>query len=194
MNGPSGVGGFQAFTFHAQGRVDRIITPVDIFPPFDPKGVVPPGFRANALWDTGATKSVIVPAIVSALGLKATGPAVCETAGGTQNTSAHVINIGLPNRTLIIGIVASENGNLKGFEAIIGMDVIAAGDFAITNVDGKTSMSFRCPSIERIDYVAEHNRMILARVGRNDPCPCGKKKTDGHPMKFKNCCAMTLRT
>jgi len=27
-----------------------------------------------------------------------------------------------------------------------------------------------------------------AKVGRNDPCPCGKKKPDGSPVKYKNCC------
>lgn len=26
------------------------------------------------------------------------------------------------------------------------------------------------------------------KVGRNDPCPCGKLKPDGTPMKYKNCC------
>ena len=27
-----------------------------------------------------------------------------------------------------------------------------------------------------------------AKVGRNDPCPCGKLKPDGTPVKYKNCC------
>ncbi|MFA5053431.1 MAG: preprotein translocase subunit SecA [Parcubacteria group bacterium] len=27
----------------------------------------------------------------------------------------------------------------------------------------------------------------LAKVGRNDPCPCGAKKEDGTPVKFKHC-------
>ncbi|MBA4320267.1 MAG: hypothetical protein C0412_17870 [Flavobacterium sp.] len=26
------------------------------------------------------------------------------------------------------------------------------------------------------------------KVGRNDPCPCGKIKTDGKPLKYKKCC------
>ena len=26
------------------------------------------------------------------------------------------------------------------------------------------------------------------KVGRNDPCPCGAKKEDGKPKKYKNCC------
>jgi len=24
-------------------------------------------------------------------------------------------------------------------------------------------------------------------IGRNDPCPCGAKKSDGTPVKYKNC-------
>jgi hypothetical protein len=26
------------------------------------------------------------------------------------------------------------------------------------------------------------------KVGRNEPCPCGKKDGDGKPIKFKKCC------
>ncbi len=26
------------------------------------------------------------------------------------------------------------------------------------------------------------------RVGRNNPCVCGKTKPDGKPVKFKKCC------
>lgn len=26
------------------------------------------------------------------------------------------------------------------------------------------------------------------KIGRNDPCPCGAKKTDGTPIKYKHCC------
>ena len=26
------------------------------------------------------------------------------------------------------------------------------------------------------------------KIGRNEPCPCGKTKTDGSPMKYKTCC------
>ncbi len=30
-------------------------------------------------------------------------------------------------------------------------------------------------------------RRTEAKVGRNDPCPCGAKKPDGTPVKYKNC-------
>ena len=38
------------------------------------------------------------------------------------------------------------------------MDIISLGDFSVTNVDGKTAMSFRFPSIKEVDYVLEANK------------------------------------
>ncbi|TSC52615.1 MAG: preprotein translocase subunit SecA [Parcubacteria group bacterium LiPW_72] len=34
----------------------------------------------------------------------------------------------------------------------------------------------------------QHNAPVTRpKVGRNDPCPCGAKKTDGRPVKYKHC-------
>ena len=52
---------------------------------------------------------------------------------------------------------------------LIGMDVINAGDFAITNKDGKTVFSFRIPSMERIDFTQR-------RSGIQKPVPFKKTK------------------
>ena len=42
-----------------------------------------------------------------------------------------------------------------GLDALIGMDIIAAGDLAITNANGKTVVSYRIPpDAFHIDYVA----------------------------------------
>jgi hypothetical protein len=193
VNGGESPGTFQACTFKAKGRIDRFITPVVIFPPFDPKlGRPPKGYQALALWDTGATRSVIRPEIVAALALQATGTSQSHTAGGQTTSPTHVINIGLPNQTLIAGVLASENPNLNGFQAIIGMDVITLGDFAITSMGGQTWMSFRCPSVQHIDYVAEQKQPAApatsSKISRNSHCPCGKKKPNGIPLKYKQCC------
>jgi len=32
----------------------------------------------------------------------------------------------------------------------------------------------------------------IPKIGRNDPCPCGKLKDDGSPMKYKKCCEQNL--
>ena len=31
------------------------------------------------------------------------------------------------------------------------------------------------------------------KVGRNEPCPCGKRKPDGKPKKFKHCCEAAVK-
>ncbi len=33
-----------------------------------------------------------------------------------------------------------------------------------------------------------HQTSNKDKVGRNDPCPCGAKKSDGGPIKYKHCC------
>ena len=34
---------------------------------------------------------------------------------------------------------------------------------------------------------AKVNFEPMGKVGRNDPCPCGAKREDGHPKKYKHC-------
>lgn len=46
----------------------------------------------------------------------------------------------------------------KSENMIIGMDVISMGDLAITNYNGQIFLTFRVPSIDRIDYVEEINQ------------------------------------
>ena len=64
---------------------------------------------------------------------------------------------------------------------LVGMDVICNGDFSITNLNGRTWMSFRIPSCAAIDYVAEATKLTYAGVKPNDLCPCGSGK------KYKRC-------
>ncbi|SPF43691.1 conserved hypothetical protein [Candidatus Sulfopaludibacter sp. SbA4] len=76
---------------------------------------------------------------------------------------------------------------LGGIDAIIGMDILGLGDFAVTHHSGNTTFSFCCPSRKEIDFAAEikSNQKIVpaisSKVGRNDPCPCGSGK------KYKKC-------
>ncbi len=73
---------------------------------------------------------------------------------------------------------------VKGADVLIGMDIIGAGDFAVTNLNGKTTFSYRYPSMERIDFVKASAAITTVATGveRNQPCPCGSGK------KFKKCC------
>lgn len=99
-----------------------------------------------------------------------------------------MLNLTLPNRTGVSGVLATEfTGQDNGFEVIIGMDVIALGDLSVTHVGGRTCMSFRTPSMRENDYVQEWNAKRFAGVGRNANCPCGSVDGAGRPRKFKDC-------
>ena len=157
---------------------------------YDPKGGLPQsiGKKFVGIWDTGASGTVINSRIVNELALKPSGKIVVNAvgSGGKVNqyeTYTYSINIVLPNKVGIMGVVAAE-GEIGGGDALIGMDVITLGDFSVTNFQGKTTLSFRTPSIRETDYVAELNLNKFQssnKPGRNDPYPCGSGK------KYKKC-------
>jgi predicted aspartyl protease len=140
----------------------------------------------TAIWDTGASRTVISKTVVQTCGLKPTGMAKVYTASGTDIVPTYYVSIGLPNR-VIIPILKVTEGALTGTDILIGMDIINQGDFAVTNFNGKTAFSFRMPSRGKIDFVQQiqNSQPIINKapnVGRNDPCPCGSGK------KYKHCC------
>jgi predicted aspartyl protease len=110
--------------------------------------------RISAIWDTGATGSVISKQTIEKLGLAQTGFKVVSTANGTIRKKSYTIDIELPNKVLVQGLVATETEFLYGdCDALIGMDIITLGDFSITNHKGDTCFSFRIPSSHVIDYL-----------------------------------------
>lgn len=184
---------FHAFTVKANGTLNRIITQVEVCQGFDPVQPPSPAYLSHetkALWDTGATASVITTATVNALNLKPIGIVNVNHAGGMGQSNTYLVNFVLPNKVQAAGIIVTECPAVVGdFGAIIGMDIITKGDFSITNCDGLTWASFRIPSVKRIDYVEEARHLRFAGTGRNDPCPCGKRHpVTGKLLKFKNCC------
>ena len=189
---------FRALTVTYNGISHRLISKVALFPAFDPKEHPnrPPydSYETDALWDTGATNSVITAKTAKALQLIPIGEIIMDTAGGKTTTSTYLINILLPNKVMYPGLKVAECQNEStGWGAIIGMDIITSGDFSITNVDKKTILSYRLPTFQTIDYVVESNKIRYSGIGRNDPCPCGEKDSNGKINKFKNCCKDRLK-
>lgn len=178
---------FNAFTIKYNGIADRIITEISltqVFDPHNPPMPPPPLIPTSALWDTGATKSVITPSIAAALGVVPVGTVLMNHAQGASQCNTYLVNLYLPNRVLVPGVLVSECKDTAHFGAIVGMDIIGQGDFSITSVNGETWVSFRIPSIAGIDYASEANKIRAAlhsSPGRNDPCPCGSRK------KYKRC-------
>lgn len=169
------------FTVQATGLLRELVSPCDISPAFDPLGTHLPYHRFQAIWDTGATNSVINQRVVDECGLKPIGMARVHNANATHDCEVFLVNIALPNA---VGFSAHKvtKQQLQSAEVLIGMDIIGLGDFAVTNKDGKTAFSFRFPSTECIDFVKAKPVVAPVIQGRNALCACGSGK------KFKHCC------
>lgn len=113
-------------------------------------------FDAPALWDTGATMTCLSKDAVDTLGLVPTGKAEIKTPSGKCEVSTYLVDLVLQNNVRITGVQVCESEiGEQGIGALIGMDIIAVGDFAVSNKDGKTCFSFRIPPVARTDYVKE---------------------------------------
>lgn len=109
-----------------------------------------------ALWDTGATGSVISQNVVAQCGLKPTGMITTHGVHGPQDVETFLVNFYLPN-TVAIPNVRVSMGKIHGGEILIGMDIIGLGSFAVSNFHGKTTFTFRMPSDREIDFVGADN-------------------------------------
>lgn len=179
----------QSLTLSSNVGILRVLaTKVQVCAAYDPNAT-PPGQRPpwcsfDAIWDTGATGSVITQRVVDTCGLKPIGMTQVHHAHGMAMAETYLVNIGLPNRVGFANMTVTK-GDLALTDALIGMDIITRGDFAITNKAGKTVMSFRVPSLVCVDYVEEHkqqeHRQRFQHGGsagehRKRPKEFGKKK------------------
>lgn len=139
----------------------------------------------KALWDTGATNSVITQKVIDELNLKPIGMTKVHTASHEDvDAEVYMTSIFLPNKVCMPNVRVTK-GNIKGHDMLIGMDIINQGDFAVSNHNGKTTFSFRMPSCAEIDFIDKSQTKKYKYRKKNDPCYCGSGK------KYKKCCGKT---
>lgn len=153
---------FHALTAKHTGKANVLVSEVTVFQAIDPQKIdpsnPPKSVICKAIWDTGASSSVIRISAVNKLGLKPTGKANSSNPSGTFLKNTYLVNVMLPNKVGFHHLRVVECDELIGdFEFLIGMDIIGMGDFSVTNVNNETILSYRIPSIEKIDYVEEAN-------------------------------------
>lgn len=121
-----------------------------------PPNPLPPNKPYQAIWDTGATGSVISPKVVQALNLQPITMQYVQDANSKRLVNVYLIALYLPNN-IIFGSIKVTEANLGsgGPDVLIGMDVIAHGDFALTCKGGKTKFSFQFPSGSDIDFAKQ---------------------------------------
>lgn len=140
----------EAFTIHFGGIAREIKLPVL---------VGKPGSSLQefiGVWDTGATMTVISQHIVDQLELKDVIDEVdTHSADGPGKAEAYYVDVGLPNA---VGFESLKVIKMKiAGDLLIGMDIIGAGDFCLTNVDGETVLTFESPPHHRYDFVKQIN-------------------------------------
>jgi len=148
-----------AFTAEYNGLSRILVNEVGLSIPFNPQESVPtPTITVKAIWDTGATMSVLTKKIVKQLNLIPTGKMIVRNTTVEQLRDTYIINLYLPNRVMIPNVKVTDCEDILGEgELLIGMDIITLGDLSITNFQGKTTFSFVIPSKRKIDYVEEIN-------------------------------------
>lgn len=142
-----------AFTIKSPHRCDRLHSGVNLFVPGNPSKRM--GKPLKAVWDTGATSSCISQKAVRALGLQRVSYRKIYTVNSSAEVKTYYVGLELPNyfmTTVTASALASISDDV---DVVIGMDVISRGDFSVTNVLGKTTFSFRIPSVREVDYEQE---------------------------------------
>lgn len=174
---------------HRNGKIENcIVTPVSITDP-DTGTVV----NTFGIWDTGATHSVITKKKAQEFGLKVLSMTRVIGVHGPKDVPVYRVTIALNNENINLTTLVTEceelPSNGKEVGMLIGMNIINMGDFAISNYNGKTFMTFLVPSLKQIDYVQEiaefnrclkiHNHNVSKKL--SDKCACKSGKD------FKNC-------
>ena len=71
------------------------------------------------------------------------------------------MNIIIPNGVMFENLLVVESESLAdGSDILIGMDIIGEGDFAVSSFQGRTTFTFRIPSIERIDFARKESNAL----------------------------------
>ena len=170
----------RAFTIRYGGRVNVLKTEIGIFLPVsreEMERMTPKVHPCVAVWDTGANGTVITKQVADELGLKPIGITEVYHAQGKGLTNEYLVNVALLNGVIIPGVRVTE-GILAGCDVLIGMDIIAMGDFAVTNANahGGTTLSFCIPSVAEIDFVPRSRDDETRRTGNRDARRALKKK------------------
>ena len=146
---------FLAFTLKSNGILNMLKTDTLVLSDIRKKDTSYTPKLWRGLWDTGASKSSITQRIVDDLNLIPVGNTNISTANGVVAVNTYFVDFGLPNGVTVKNVLVSCADLGEDIDVLIGMDIIRHGDFSITNVNNKTTFSFRTPSVEEIDYVKE---------------------------------------
>jgi hypothetical protein len=152
----------QAFTFKSDELLYSIITPASIRQSMtlcrDYNLLCQYANNIRALWDTGAESSCISQGLATFLILKTVDLFSIQGLTGATESPVYKIDVLLPSGVVIGDLRVTEFLDNGFFEIVLGMDIITLGDFAVSNKDEKTIVSFRIPPSDTpIDFLNQIN-------------------------------------
>lgn len=128
----------------------------------------------DALWDTGASGSCISYDVVKNLGLMPISKVPIQTPSGFDVYNGFIVDVELPNNILLKDVMVCDSkiGD-QNIGMLVGMNIISKGDMAISNFNNRTIFSYRYPSCEDINFVAEARMKDLIQKNKHGK---GKRK------------------
>lgn len=131
------------FTFRMKCPADNaeIATKVEVCAPGKGKGVI-----CRAIWDTGATGSMITADVAEKLNLRPLGETRIMGVHGSQKAKVYKVDLIFPHAGVILpGVRVSEADSGGGFDLLVGMDIIGRGMFGIYGDGESLSVVFGLP-------------------------------------------------
>lgn len=144
-----------AFSIKYRGIAKELISESEIINPLNNQRN-----KYKAIWDTGATNTVITPRILKELSLTIVDIAtIVGVNSEPEYAQVALFNLLLPNSVSIRGVRGSVCTIGGDADILIGMDIIKFGDLAISNGDGQTLFSFAIPPFEnKTDLLEKANK------------------------------------
>jgi hypothetical protein len=155
---------YSAFTAKATGITNVLTTACGVAQVANVAPGAQVDLKFQAIWDTGATSSVISQAVVDACGLAPIGMSRVHGVSGVSLTEVYLVAVFLPNGVCFSPLRVTKGNLGASCQVLIGMYFIASGDFSVTNAGGKTVFSYRHPSQATIDYVQEHQESMVQKA------------------------------
>ena len=100
----------------------------------------------KAIFDTGATSSMISCDTASELELFPSGSASVSGVHGTEYSNIYIIDLIFSNGFCIPEVRVSESVGSAGFDLLIGMDIISKGTLLVSGHNGRTFFYFQYPA------------------------------------------------
>jgi len=148
---------YNAFVKKYPALASDLNTDIEIFPV---SSVSHHGTIVYAIWDTGASQTVITHRLMSRLNLIPIETKLVHGVNSKQLVDVVAITIKLPNGFLIPDIRVFVCDIPSPIDLLIGMDVIQLGDLHISNTGGHTLFSFVIPPLpEQFDLTQKADEL-----------------------------------